>query len=107
MDAGAELGWIGQVGGWAGMVALTALLFWMLATGRLYTKSQHESIVTLHKERFQTTKETLDITLAQNTALIEGGHAAQDFFEKVPVHPQEKAAAKRKKQQTGPGEEDQ
>lgn len=107
MDTGAELGWIGQVGGWAGMVALTALLFWMLATGRLYTKSQHDSIVSLHKDRFTTTQEALEITMAQNTALIEGGHTAQEFFEKVPVKTGSTRAVEGKTRKTGSGEEDQ
>lgn len=79
------LGWIGQVGGWAGMVSLTALLWWALATGRLLTRSQHESITALHQERYDTIKKTLDVTIAQNASLIEANRAAKEFFEKVPV----------------------
>lgn len=93
------------------MVALTALLFWMLATGRVYTKTQHDSIVDLHKERFKAVKEVLDITMSQNTTLIESGGAAQEFFEKVPVelkpeHKSESKGAKKVKAgETRTGEE--
>lgn len=85
IESEAGLGWIGQVGGWAGMVALTALLFWLLASGRLLTRSQHDSIVTLHEARVKEVQKTLDTALAQNTALIESSTAAREFFEKVPI----------------------
>lgn len=83
---GADMGgWIGQLGGWAGMVGLTGWLFWMLATGRLYTRSQHESIVKLHEARNVTLIETNRELLAQNNTLLEGTTTTKEFFEKVPV----------------------
>lgn len=81
----AGLGWIGQVGGWAGMVALTALLFWGLSSSRLYTRAQHESIVSLHEKRAATQDKVIEQQAAQIAALLEGSGAAKDFFEKVPV----------------------
>lgn len=85
MEPGLELGWIGQVGGWAGMVALTALLFSGLATSWLYTRRQHESIVLLYQRESEKKDKIIAEQGAQISALLEGSGAAKDFFEKVPV----------------------
>ena len=85
MEPGAELGWIGQVGGWAGMVALTALLFTGLSTSFLYTRRQHDSIVSIYKAEAEKKDKIIAEQAAQIKALLEGSYAAKDFFDKVPV----------------------
>lgn len=85
------------------MVGITAMLFWLLATGRILTKSQHESIVKLHEERYELTKSTLDTTIEQNSALIESAGAAREFFEKVPVV-RRSPSNQQQRRQTGRGE---
>ena len=67
------------------MVALTALLFWGLMVSRLYTRSQHESIVSLYKTEADKKDKLIEQLTAQNTVLIEGTRTAKDFFDKVPV----------------------
>ena len=83
MDAGAELGWIGQVGGWAGMVALTALLFTGLSTSFLYTRRQHDSIVSIYKAEAEKKDKIIAEQAAQIKALLEGSYAAKDFFDSL------------------------
>jgi hypothetical protein len=81
----APLTWIGQVGGWGGMVALTALLWWALASGRLLTKTQHETVVSLQNATIDRQEKTIETLQGQNEKLLEGNRTAKDFFEKVPV----------------------
>ena len=88
MGEEAPLTWIaqyGEVGGWAGMVGLTLILFTGLATSWLYTRRQHESIVTLYREESAKKDKIIEQQAAQISALLEGSGAAKDFFEKVPV----------------------
>lgn len=75
----------GEVGGWAGMVGLTLILFTGLATSWLYTRRQHESIVSLYREESAKKDKIIEQQAAQISALLEGSGAARDFFEKVPV----------------------
>lgn len=67
------------------MVLLTAALFYGLASGKLYTRSQHESIVNLLKEAAVKDAATIAQQNGQIDALLEGTKTAKDFFDKVPV----------------------
>lgn len=72
------------------MLGLLALLYWLLATGRLITKASHERELGLSNKRGDEWKETaLDYRTVnaevrkQNGQLIKGNAAAEHFFRSV------------------------
>lgn len=72
------------------LIGFIVLLGWMLATGKLYTKAQHDEIVGLHEERAQTLTTAGDrlqsaLTAAneQNKELLVAAGITADFFKRA------------------------
>lgn len=60
-----------------GMIGMLALLYWLLVTGRLVTKSTHEREIGIYKEVRENDKETIREQRTQITSLLEVGHTVQ------------------------------
>jgi hypothetical protein len=70
-----------------GMLGLLALMYWLLATGRLITKGSHERELKMEAKRGDEWKETALETRAvnaevrtQNTQLIEANRIVESFL---------------------------
>ena len=87
------------------VVVLLVLNWWMLNTGRLYTRGSHQEIVKLHEERhtaqeaiLATKDGTIETLTEQNGVLAKSGAITDDFFQKVD------AVLRRERDGDGPGE---
>jgi hypothetical protein len=66
-----------------GVVGLLSLLFWLLATGRLYTKSQHDEIVSSKDQVIETQAKTIDVKDGQLDKLSVVGETVVKILSSV------------------------
>lgn len=81
---------IPDLAGLGGLIALVALFGWMLGTGRLWTKGQVDTVMTLRQEattaertRGDEWKAAHDVLSDQVTALAEATGVTADFLRKA------------------------
>ena len=60
-----------------GMLGMLGLLYWLLATGRLVTKSTHEREIGIYKETRENDQKTITEQRDQITSLLEVGRTVQ------------------------------
>ena len=85
-----------------GMIGMLVILFWMLATGRLITKSSHERELGLAntranewKDAHARSEDARAVALDQNSALLAGVRIADKFYKDfLPPQPDERTIPK-------------
>jgi len=61
----------------AGMIGMVVIVYWMLLTGRLITRSSHEREIGIYKEQILVKDKTIEKQTNQITSLLSVGQTMQ------------------------------